>query len=142
MSKKGYKIRFVTNDDIYLMERKTHPSAMLWVGSSLQVLDNLDRVRYILYGTEKQMLVSKQFSYHLFYFNSISTTRDKVKSTITGRITSILCNNYTMSVGSTFRAIKTNLETGKSDGIVTYYCNTISKKNKQFFINISKQKTK
>ena len=95
-----------------------------------------------LYGTEKQMLVSKQFSYHLFYFNSISTTRDKVKSTITGRITSILCNNYTMSVGSTFRAIKTNLKTGKSDGIVTYYCNTISKKNKQFFINISKQKTK
>ena len=108
----------------------------------LQVLDNLDRVRYILYGTENQMLVSKQFSYHLFYFNSISTTSDKVKSTITGRITSILCNNYTMSVGSTFRAIKTNLKTGKSDGIVTYHCNTISKKNKQFFINISKQKTK
>ena len=26
MSKKGYKIRFVTNDDIYKMERKTHPS--------------------------------------------------------------------------------------------------------------------
>ena len=108
----------------------------------LQVLDNLDRVRYILYGTENQMLVSKQFSYHLFYFNSVSTTRDKVKSTINGRITSILCNNYTMSVGSTFRAIKTNSQTGKSDGIVTYYCNTISKKNKQFFINISKQKTK
>ena len=38
--------------------------------------------------------------------------------------------------------IKTNLKTGKSDGIVTQYCNTISKKNKQFFINISKQKTK
>ena len=108
----------------------------------LQVLDNLDRVRYILYGTENKMLVSKQFSYRLFYFNSISTTIDEVKFTVTGRITSLICNNYTMSVGSTFRAIKTNLTTGKPDGVATYYCNTISKKNKQFFINISKQKTK
>ena len=108
----------------------------------LQVLDNLDRVRYILYGDGKNMIVAKQFSYRLFYFNSMSTTRDYVISTITGRITCLTCNNFTLSVGNVFRAEKIDLKTGKTDGVQTFHCNTISKKDKQFIINISKQKTK
>ena len=106
----------------------------------LQVLDNLDRVRYILYGDGKNMIIAKQFSYRLFYFHSISTTIDDIEATITGRITKLTCNNYTMSVGSTFRAEQINLKTGKAERTHSFYCNTISEKNKQFTINISKKK--
>lgn len=106
----------------------------------LQVLDDLNRVHYILYGDGTTMIVAKQFSYRLFYFRSISTTRDYVETTVTGRITKLTCNNYTISVGSTFRAEKINLKTGKANGTYTFHCNTISKKDKEFIINISKKK--